>query len=75
MVPPPTLEEDVFAVRKKVTVFKTKFPLTAVSAVRVIEQFAVVVLQPVAFPVPSIHPPKVEPLSAAPWRISTVPFG
>jgi hypothetical protein len=58
------LEENVYAVREKVTVFKTKFPLTAESAVRVIEQLAVLLLQPIAFPVPSIHPLKVESLFA-----------
>jgi hypothetical protein len=64
MVPPPPLEEDVSVEREKATVFKTKFPLTAESAVKVIEQLPVVPLQTVALPDPSIHPPKVEPLFA-----------
>jgi len=64
MDPPPPLEENWFADRENVTVFKTKFPPTAESAVRVIEQLPGVPLQTVAFPVPSTHPPKVESLFA-----------
>lgn len=61
-----------------VTEFSTgnvKFALISEFAVTVIEQSTAVPLQLVVFPVPSLHPVKVEPLFAAARTTSGVPLG
>jgi hypothetical protein len=56
------LAEAVLPVTENWVTLKVKLALTAEFAIRVIEQLTVVLLQPVALPVPSIHVEKVEPL-------------
>jgi hypothetical protein len=58
-----------------VTVFRTKFAVTVVGSVRVIEQLASVLEQPIAFPVPLLQPIKFEPLLPTAWRTRVVPVG
>src|SRR5437868_8613025 len=58
-----------------VTVFRTKLAVTVVGSVRVIEQLASVLEQPIAFPVPLLQPIKFEPLLPAAWRTRVVPVG
>jgi hypothetical protein len=59
-----------------ITVFRTKVAVTVVGTVSVIEQSARVLEHPMAFPVPLLHPMKVEPLlPPSAWRTRGVPVG
>jgi hypothetical protein len=56
-----------------VTAFRTKLAVTVVVVFNVIEQLTVVLLQPIAFPLPLVHPVKVESLLAVALMTTGVP--